>query len=289
MVRKWIPPALLTITCAALLLALSAWIFHSTGAPGTAVHRKSTTVEEIKARGVLRVGYINFPPAVFRDVNTGHVRGHFVLAVEEIARQMGVRCEYTEATWATFAAGLETGRFDISIAPTFSTIPRAMAVSFTRPLMYVGNSAIVRRGHEARFKSIKDIDHDGIMVAVTQGEAGDEYAEQNIKKAKLLVQSQGNQSLTFSQVLVGRADIALGDAYATKEFATAHPQDAVDLFAESPYNLTAVCWAVRSGDTDFLQFVNAALDVLDSTEKLKEYEAAYGAHWLHVERHWVTY
>lgn len=246
------------------------------------------TLEKIIKTKTIRVGYVNFPPIVFKDVKTGEVKGHFVLSIEEIAKQMGVKCQYEEATWSTFAAGLQNKQFDISIAPTFGTIPRALQVTFSRPLMYVGNSAIVRKG-ETRFHSLGDIDKKEIIVAVTQGEAGHEYAQTNIKNAKIVVMSQSDQTLAFSQVLAGRADIALGDAYVTAKFAAEHPDEAVDLFAQNPYNLTAVCWAVRPDDVEFLNFINNAIEVLESTGKLLEYERQYDAHWLHPERRWTKY
>ncbi len=246
------------------------------------------TLARIRRTKTLRVGYVNFPPIVYKDVTTGEIEGHFVLAVEEIAKQMGVTCEYTEASWATFTAGLQNGQFHLSIAPTFATIPRAETVAFSRPLMFVGNSAVVRKG-DTRFRSIKDVDAEGIVVAVTQGEAGHEFAKANFKKARLIVQAQADQSLAFSEVIAGRADIALGDAYMTAQFAAAHPDEVEDLFAKNPYNLTAVCWAVRPDDVRLLNFINTALGVLDSTGKLAEYEHEYGTHWLHPEIRWVTH
>ena len=81
------------------------------------------TLEKITTTKIIRVGYVNFPPIVFKDVNSGEVKGHFVLSIEEIAKQIGAKCQYEEATWATFAAGLQNSQFDISIAPTFGTIP----------------------------------------------------------------------------------------------------------------------------------------------------------------------
>ncbi|MGH9425411.1 MAG: substrate-binding periplasmic protein, partial [Terriglobia bacterium] len=119
---------------------------------------------------VLKVGYIVFPPAITRDPNTNKLGGHFVATIEEIARQSGWRLEYVETTWADFPAGLAADRFEVSIAPTFVTIPRARSVAFTRPLFYAGNSAIVRRD-DTRFTDIMSFDRPGITIAVTQGEA----------------------------------------------------------------------------------------------------------------------
>jgi len=281
--QKALKVAIVLSVLAVLIALAGTWAaFRRSSTAGS----ESTTLQRISQSKTFRVGYVNFPPCVYRDLGSGEMKGHFVSAVEEIAKQMGARCEFQEATWATFTAGLQNRQFDLSIAPTFGTVPRAMSVAFSRPLMYVGSSAIVNKG-EKRFSSLADIDGEGVTVAVTQGEAGHEYAQANFKKAKVSVQSQGDQSLAFSAVLAGRADIGLGDAYAVAQFAAAHPE-AEDLFAKNPYNLTAVCWAVRPSDTEFLNFINTAIDVLDSTGKLAEFEHRVDAHWLHVGRTWVS-
>lgn len=278
-----------TLLLIAFLALVTSIVGCKDGSPGQARSSTTeTTLQRIKRTNILKVGYVNFPPFVFKDVDTGKMRGHFILSVEEIAKQVGAKCQYTEATWSTFVAGLQTKQFDLSIAPTFGTIPRALSVAFSRPLIYAGNSAIVRAG-ETRFSSLEDIDKEGITVAVTQGEAGQEYAKANIKKAKVVVMSQGDQTLAFTQVLAKRADVALGDAYVTAKFAAEHHGEAVDLFANNPYNLTAICWAVRPDDLEFLNFVNTAIDVLDSTGKLAQHERAYDAHWLHPKRDWTYY
>jgi polar amino acid transport system substrate-binding protein len=242
------------------------------------------TFVKIKREGVLRVGYILAAPWCIREPKTGKLKGTFVETVEEIARQMDVKVEFTESTFATFIAGLQTKKYDLSIAPTFSTIPRAKSVAFSIPLMAAGNSAIVRKD-ESRFQTLDDIDQKGIVVAVTQGEQGHEYAKTNFKKAEIRVLSGGDQNLTFSEVLLGRADVALGDAWFSAKFAAEHPE-AKDLFADNPYNVTPVAWSVRYEDTSLLLFINTALEYLDSIGKLSEIDKKYDAHWLRPKRVW---
>ena len=199
----------------------------------------SNSFTRVSENKTLRVGYIVFPPAITKDPQTQKLGGHFVTTLEEIARQAGWKVEYTEVDFSTFTAGLDSGRFDVSIAPTFITVPRALSVSFTRPLFYAGNSAIVKKA-DNRFTSIESIDRPDVTVAVTEGEAGHEYAKANFKQAKVVVHSGSDQMLTFQDILTGRADVALGDAYVTSQFAKQHPNEVTDLFAASPYNLTPV-------------------------------------------------
>ncbi len=222
---------------------------------------------------------------IIRDPKTGNLSGTSIDTINEIARLMEVKLEFEEANFATFAAGLQSGKYDLSIAPIFSTIPRAKVVAFTQPQMYIGNSALVRR-KETRFKTLQDIDQKGIIVAVTQGEQGHEYAEANFRNAQIKVISGSDQSMTYSEVLTGRADVALGDAWFIGKFVAEHPE-ARDLFPDNPYNVTPVAWSVRYEDMPLLTFVNTALDFLDTTGKLDEIYRKYDAKWLRVKKTWT--
>lgn len=244
------------------------------------------TFESIKDSKILRVGYIVFPPIVTKDVNSGELGGHFISTIKEIARQAEWHVEFVETDWTGFSAGLNSKRFDISIAPTFTTIPRLKSVAFTDPLLYAGNSAIVR-ANDARFSRVSDFNSKNITIAVTQGEAGHEYALSNLPNAKLIVHPGSDQLLTFQDVLTGRADVALGDAYVTAKFASNHEGKVKDLFSDNPYNLTPVSWAIRYGDEDLLSFLNNSISLLSIQGKLRQYEKESGANWLHAKTVWT--
>lgn len=254
------------------------------GGGKTVEQKEEDTFNKIKREGILRVGYIPAAPWCIRDAATGKLSGTFVDAIQEIAKNMDVKVEFVEADFSTFIAGLQSKKYDLSIAPTFSTIQRAKAVAFTIPLMAAGNSAIVRKG-EIRFKTLQDIDLKGVVVAVTQGEQGHEYAKTNFKNAEIKVFGGGDQNLTFSEVLSGRADVALGDTWFSAKFAAEHP-NAHDLFADNPYNVTPVGWAVRYEDMRLLTFINTALEYLDTIGKLDEIDRKYDAKWLRPKKIW---
>jgi polar amino acid transport system substrate-binding protein len=232
----------------------------------------------------MRVGYVVYPPTVVKNPNTGELSGHFVDAARFIADVMKVRVQFVEATWSTFVAGLQSGQFDLSIAATYRTIPRATAVAFTTPIIYIGNGAIVRRG-DTRFRSLSDFDKPAITIAVAQGEASHEYALQHLPTAHLTVLSTADLSQPLTEVIAGRADVGLADAWTTAQFAAKHPE-VVDLFAGQPYDLTPVGWAVRQNDTEFLNFVNTAVDYLISTGRMRDWERKYGAHWVYPKVTW---
>ena len=248
--------------------------------------QRQSALERITQAKTINVGYIVFPPAITKDPNSGALGGHFVQTINEICRQVGWQPNFIESDWKGFAAGLKSKRFDLSIAPTFITIPRALAVNFTRPLFYSGNSAVVRK-QENRFSDIMSLDRDGVTISATQGAAAHEFAKSNFKHAQLRILPGPDQSLTLQDVISRRSDAALADAYETSKFAAAHPKDVKDLLADNPYNLTPVSWAVSNDEQELLNFVNFALEAMETQGKLQEFEDAAGAHWLHISRSFV--
>ncbi len=280
MVKRTIP--VLVCLGALLFVALVTGCYQQ---PPAINQQSADAFARIKKEGVIRIGYLIAPPWIIRDPKTGKLSGTSIDTINEIARLMDIRVEFEEATFATFIAGLQSHKYDLSICPTFSTIARAKSVAYTRPQMYVGNSAIVRKD-ERRFKTLQDIDRTGVVVAVTQGEQGHEYAKANFKNAEIKVLSVGDQALTFSEVIARRADVALGDAWFTAKFAEKNAE-VRDLFSENPYNVTPVGWAVRYEDLTLLQFINTSLDYLDSIGKLEELDRKYEATWLRPKKIWT--
>ena len=245
----------------------------------------SSKLEQIITSNELKVGYLVFPPTITKNPANNELGGHYIETIKEIARLNNWQLKFIETDWAGFSAGLNSGRFDLSIVPTFVTVPRALSVYFTRPLFFAGNSAIVRINDD-RFTTIESIDREGVKVAVTQGEAGDEYAKANFKKAEIVSFSGSDQSLAFQAVISGRADVALGDAYVTSQFTSKNVKRVKDLFANNPYNLTPVSWAVKRGEDELLNFIDNSLESLDFQGKLLEWEKQSDANWLHLEKVW---
>ncbi len=239
-----------------------------------AAEAQQGTLDKILKEKVFNIGYIPSPPGTIKDPKSGELSGFYIDTIRYVADQMKVKPVFHEAKWATFVAGLQSGQFDLSVAATFATIPRALAVDFSRPIHYLGYSAIVKKG-DSRFKSLQDIDKPGIKVAVVQGAAGHEYAKQNFKNVQLVVLSTGDLTAPFVEVTAGRVDVGIEDAWATKRYAAKHPE-VVDLFAENPYNVLPIAWAIRKGDTQMMNFVNTVVDYLLINGKLQQFANKYG-------------
>jgi polar amino acid transport system substrate-binding protein len=239
----------------------------------------STPLEKLRTEHVIDAGYIIYPPAVIKDPNTGKLSGHFVDAIEAIAKEVNATVRYHEVTWATFVPELQSGKFDVTIAATYVTIPRALVVAYTRPLFYLGSAALVR-ADEKRFSKLEDLNRSDVRIALTQGTAEVQIAEKELKNAKRSVIASPDLNLAFLEVVTGRADATLNDEVMAHEFAKNNSGTKV-ILDSPPFNMTAVAWPVRQGDQEWVNFLNNALRYLETTGQLQKFEEHYGAGWLH--------
>lgn len=221
----------------------------------------------------LDVGFIPYDDIIDRDSN-GKVRGVMADVLEAALAAKGYdvsKIVYHETSWDAFWVGLDAGKYSLCIAGTFRTPQRETRVDFTTELFSLGNGALVRADDQrfAAIASINDFDKDGLTVAVVLGEFGHEYATKNFKAAK--IQSLPGPDLTLAplEVKLGRADVAMSDQYVLRKFANQNPGTR-DALAEHPYNVLPICWSVKKGNKQDVDFWNQSLASLRSSGKLAE-------------------
>ena len=232
-------------------------------------------MDKILREQKVKVAYIPSPPGTIKDSATGKVTGYYVEGVEYMFGTVGVEVEFVETTWANFAAGLQSGQFDFSMGGTFATIQRAGAVEFTKPIHYLGYSAIAKRGDD-RFKVVSDLNQEGIKIAVVQGGAAQEYVRENFPKAEIVALATGNLTAPFIEVSSGRADVGMEDAWQARRFAADQP-GVVNLFADEPFNVLPISWSVKRGNQDVLNFLNVSIDFMLGTGRWERIAEKYGA------------
>jgi len=240
----------------------------------TAGAASAQVMDRIVSEKKVKIGYIPSPPSTIKDPKTGELSGFYVDAVRLVFKQANIEPEFVETTWANFVAGLQSGQFDLSIAGTFATVARAAAVEFTKPVSYLGYSAVIKKG-DTRFHDIADFNNPDVKIAVIQGGASVDYAKENFPKAQLVTLSTGNLLAPFVEVSAGRADIGIEDAWQARRYSREHPEVS-DLFDGRPYNVLPIAWAIKRGNTDLLNFMNTAIDWLMINDRFQKIATGYG-------------
>jgi ABC-type amino acid transport substrate-binding protein len=219
-------------------------------------------------------GWAPYPPYSQKNPTNGKIEGFYISLFQSVADEAGIKVEFVETTWTTVISDLKSGRFQVMAAPVFRTIPRALEVDFTRPVDYFGLSAIVRNG-DKRFSQLEDFNSKKIKIATVQGEVGWDFARRHLPQAELVVHQSGNISVALVDVLEGKADAGITDAWTVRQFAAAHPGKVTDMFGSRPFGLVGAGWIVRQDSSDLLRFLNTSIDWLESSGALHQIASGY--------------
>jgi polar amino acid transport system substrate-binding protein len=197
--------------CAALFLVLatSASVAQSAVPPDV--------VKDLAPTGRLRAA-INAGNVVLvqKDASSG-VRGITVDLARELGRRLGVPVDlivYDTAGKVTDAA--KTGAWDIgfiAIEPV-----RAALIGFTAPYVIIEGTYMVPA--DSALKSIADVDHDGVRIAVARGSAYDLYLTRTLQHASLV--HYPSPPLALQSFMPDKLDAAAGVKQQLVQFAKAN-------------------------------------------------------------------
>ena len=165
-----------------IALVIASWIFLTSCAGVPAV--SPAVRADLAPTGTLRVGinYGNFATAT-KDPVTGELRGVAIDLIQEVARRAGVRVELI--AWpgaAPILEGLLNGTLDVGYIA--HEVSREGALSFTRRYFEVEGTYLVPGG--SSFRSIADVDREGVRIGVSAKSAYESYLGRTLKHAKLV-------------------------------------------------------------------------------------------------------
>ena len=77
--------------------------------------REDSILAKCRKEGVLRVGYAQTGPWFYKDAKTGELNGIYKDVVEQLAKEMQVKVEWKEATFANATIALRRGDSTCSV------------------------------------------------------------------------------------------------------------------------------------------------------------------------------
>lgn len=250
---------------------------------------QESILQKIQKNKVIHAGYIPYPPFVIVDPATKKLSGYFIELMDTIVGEMGqgIKIEYEETTWGTMVVGAQSGKFDVVVSGILSTIPRGMQVTFTRPVMLIGLSAVAKTG-DTRFKTDADLRKPGLTIAVTAGEIGHSYAQKYLPGAKLIVLDTPDITRPMLEVLSGRADIGIADSISVSNFVQAHKGVATNVFAERPLFVYGT-GLLLPRDLQWKDFLDQAINYLEFSNVLDRLEQKYkkgATEWISLKKNY---
>lgn len=211
-------------------------------------------LQTVLERGTLRVGTTgDFNPMSIKDPATNTYKGFDIEAMEQLAKDMGVKVEWVPAEWATLVAGITSDRFDIFSGASLN-IARAKVVAFSSPYLEAGTMPLVQKKDAAKFKTWADINKKGVTVAVLLGTVFEEQAKAHFPNATIkAVEKPANG---YQEVLAGRAQVTITSNIEAGTLVKTYPQLSIVGTPKEMRNKRPFAFPVAQNDPVWVNFVN---------------------------------
>jgi polar amino acid transport system substrate-binding protein len=235
---------------------------------------EKSALAKVKKDGTLKIGYAQTPPWFYKDAKTGEITGIYKEIADMLCRDLEIKPEWQEVTFANATVGLRNGDFDLFGSSLTYTVPRALAVNYVGPLWTKGYLAVAHKDSAEKFKTIADFNQDGVVFSQNSGSAEEKNMKILFPKAAMTT-TTGQLTLAAEPVRAKKADLFVtGDSDALL-FAKRNASWARIVDPEHPFDRRAATWAVRYGDAAwkfFLDFWAANTVAGGHVEKIyKEY------------------
>ncbi len=212
----------------------------------------------------IQAGYIIYPPLMTRDEATGQLSGVSYDIAEAVAKEMGVKIEWTEEVgWGTALEGLNTNRYDVLGTQMWPNEARAKVADFSIAPM---NSVIypyIKTG-DPRFSAedLAAINSPEYTISALDGEMTVFIANEDYPKAKL---NSLPQLSSYAEVLLNvvqnKADVTFVEPAAAEDFLAANP-NSIERLGDTPVRSFGNGFAFDNSDSELKDKWNTALNKL---------------------------
>lgn len=213
------------------------------------------TLATVRRRGRLRVGVATSMPWVMHDKD-GQLIGFSVDLAKQLAEDMGVQLEIVPTSWPHIIDDLLDNHFDVIASGLWITPARALLVNYSQPTSMGAVSLIAGRALAGTLTTTADFNKPTIAIVVNAGTEMEEVAARQFPQAKLVKVDINEDPLT--PVLEGKAHGAVVMSPVAR-LTVAASKDALFQPTGSDLVTASAALAVRKGDPDFLNFLNAWL------------------------------
>lgn len=234
-------------------------------------------IEEIKKRGVLRLGQATFVPATFRS-KSGQIVGHIPDLAQKLAEDMGVKLEVTPTPFDGIIPALLSGKIDITIGMTI-TPTRNLTVNFSNPTVVDGMHIVASKKAAAGFNRMEQFNQPSVTLVVRRATTGSAAAQKYFPKATL--RQFDDDAQVMLELTNGRAH-GFVTAYPRTVWAAEDNPDALFIPFEGLFAKQANAIAHRKGDADATNFFNNWVQYHQMSGFLEErYQW-----WFHDRKNW---
>lgn len=246
------------------------------GAP--AAEMESPTIQAIKDRGTLRLGAAIALPAVYKDPNTGELKGVGIDMGNEAAERLGVDVQYIESSWDAIIAGLQANKYDAIVAGLYATEERKKVVDF---VTWYEEGLCFLVGNDSPIHTLENLNSSDVTIATVTGSGSEQTIKRELSEAQIrsVPLATGGGGAPPEEVLSGRADASQLDAVLAQAWDQRFPElrIAPDGCFETPAFPIPVGIAISKGDAGWKAFWEDVVADLQDKGLIKDWRAKYSS------------
>jgi ABC-type amino acid transport substrate-binding protein len=218
--------------------------------------REDSVLAKIRREGVINVGYAQTGPWFYKDAKSGELGGIYKDVVDMLAKELQIKVEWKEVTFANATVGLRRGDFDLFGSSLIYLVQRALVVSYVGPLYSKGTLFLVHKDNAARFKTAADLNDANVTISVTTGASEEPRIPLLLPKGPKVITTTGQIALGAEPVRAKRADAWISGDSDVILFAKRNESWAVAVDPTHPLDRRPNTWVIRYGDAEWKQFLD---------------------------------
>ena len=214
-------------------------------------HEPTGLAKTIIDKGVVLVANDpNYAPQSSLDPATKEMVGFDVDVAKKMAEILGLQVKFENPAWETIPAGLNQGKYDVSIGSMTVTPERQKALDFTDPYYYTSGQVFVKKGGP-QITSVKDLD--GKKVGVGAATTYYDYLKAN---STADVKTYTTDTDAFPDLRNGNLDFVMtAGPTGQQAISQGQPFD----FSGAPLYYEDLAFAIKKGEGDWLTMLNYAV------------------------------
>ncbi len=211
-----------------------------------------------------------FPPFEFVAADGNGICGEFdgidIAIANEIAKDMGATLEVSNMDFNSIIPAVDAGKADIGIAGMTVTADRLENVDFSDPY-WIAVQTIIVKGDNADITNVETLK--GKKVGVVTGYTGD-LTLSEIDGIELARYQKGIDAV--QDVINGKIDAAVIDSPTAESFIAKNPE-LKGITDDSVFETEAYAVAIKKGNTELLEKVNATIKRLNDSGEIAKISA----------------
>ena len=225
---------------------------------------QDSLLHKILERGTLRVGTTgDYPPYSELDQANNTYKGYEIDMATQLAADLGVKVEFVPTSWDTLGAGIQADKYDITASGITMTLERLKSVAFSDPYLDSPLVPLILKKDDGKYASWRDMDKEGVKLAVMAGTSAEESAKKSFTKAEIV--SITAPALDYQELLAGRVDAAITDTIFIKKALAQYADQVAVVGLDKPIEGQPISMMTLQGDQVWLNWVNTWIKLKQQT------------------------